>query len=298
MMVFQHLSERGRGFALSIAFSLLSGLLGCSVLVDSSREQCSTNLDCQIRGLEFAQAFCIDNLCEVDPTWACVDSASVPVQTATQAALQVTNLLDQTPFVGVRVSLYAALDISLGSPLSSANTDGEGKALLRVPAEFDGFALVEQADVIEPAIFYPTLPITEESGLGVVYAGKPGSSAGLVSLLGQVPQTGRGIALMGVRDCNSTGGNGASFEFQGETQGSTPFYAFNGVASSSARALDKTGQAGIVNVRPGVIGMELQWGDKTVSSASVLVRADTVTQLMLLPGRSSAGVANVIGAAR
>lgn len=298
MMLFQHLSGRGRRTALSMAFASLSGLFSCSVLVDSSREQCSTNLDCQIRGLEFAQAFCIDHVCQVDPTWACVDSVSVPAQTATHTSLQVTNLLDQTPYTGVHVSLYAALDISLSTPLSSADTDSEGKAALSVPADFDGFALVEQADVIEAAIFYPVLPVTEGSSLGVVYAGRVGSSAGLVSLLGQVPQSGRGIALVGVRDCNSTGGNGASFEFQGETQGSTPFYAFNGVASSSARSLDKTGQAGIVNVKPGVIGLDLQSGDKTVSSASVLIREDTVTQVTLLPGRSSAGVANVIGAAR
>ncbi len=261
-----------RGARSCLAIAPIVAATGCSLVVESGKEQCATTLDCQIRGLEFAEALCVDNLCQQDPTWACVTTVEPPpTQTATTASVQVINLLDQSGWANVHATLYAALDITLGTPLADAYTD-------------------DNAELIEPVVFYPAWPVTTETGLGQVLATPPGGSAGLINLLGEVPQSGRGIALMAVRDCVGSGGAGARFEFQGETQGSRPFYAFNGIASSSASSLDTTGAAGIVNLRPGVVGMDLRWGEKTVSSASVLVRADAVTQLTLLPGRSSRGV--------
>jgi len=50
-----------------------------------------------------------------------------------------------------------------------------------------------------------------------------------------------------------------------------------------------------VNVRPGVIGIETRWKEEAVSSASVLIRADTVTQVTLLPGRTGQGFGGVVG---
>ncbi|HTV24502.1 MAG TPA: hypothetical protein VMG12_37685 [Polyangiaceae bacterium] len=292
MMVIANRSGQIHRLAHGTTLAVLIGTAGgCSLVVDGSTKQCSTTLDCQVRGLDFAEARCIDNLCQPDPTWSCVDGLEAPpAQTAVSAGIQVTNLLDQSGFADVHATLYASLDITLSTPVADAYTGEDGRAQLSVPAGFDGFVMLENVDLIEPVVFYPNLPVTAQTGLGQVFAARPGGSAGLINLIGEVPQAGRGLALMAVQDCNDTGGNGASFQFEGEVQGSTPFYAFNGVASSSARTLDTTGQGGIVNVRPGVIGVDLRWGDKTVSSASVLIRADTVTQFTMLPGRAARGV--------
>lgn len=290
LMGIQRSSELRRAATSCFAIASIAGAAGCSLVVEAGKEQCATTLDCQVRGLEFAEAQCIDSLCQQDPTWACVTTVEPPAtQAATTASMQVTNLLDQSGWADVHATLYAALDITMGTPIADAYTDADGRATLDIPAGFDGFVYLDNSELIEPVIFYPSWPVTTETGLGQVLATAPGGSVGLINLLGEVPQSGRGIALMAVRDCVGSGGTGARFEFQGETQGSTPFYAFNGIASSSAQSLDSSGAAGIVNVRPGVVGLDLRWGEKTVSSASVLIRADAVTQLTLLPGRSSRG---------
>ena len=177
----------------------------------------------------------------------------------------------------------------LETPLDTAVSDAEGRATLSVPAGREVFVALEAEGVIEPGLFYPPPPITAEAGFGPMYAGTPGASGGLVGLIGAVPQAGRGIALTVIRDCVASGGAGAAIVYTGETQGSTPFYSFNGIASSSARELDASGQAGIVNVRPGVIGIEIRSGDELVSTTSVLVRADSVTQVTLLPGMTAQG---------
>lgn len=274
---------------LALTFASLSGALGCSLAVDAQREQCATNLDCQLRGPAFAEALCIENLCQTDPTWACVDAAQAQEQQAVDASLTAVNLLNGDPFVGVHATLYSALDFELDTPLDTADTDAEGKATLSVPAGMDVFVSLEADGVIERGLFYPPPPITAEAGFGSMYAGTPGASGGLVGLIGAVPQAGRGIALTVIRDCVGSGGEGATIVYTGETQGSTPFYSLNGIASSSARALDASGQAGIVNVRPGVVGVEVHSGDTIVSTTSVLVRADSVTQVTLLPGMAGRG---------
>lgn len=282
-------------WGLVVMFSGASGVFGCSLVVDAERSQCSTNLDCQVRGATFEEALCIDNLCQSDPAWACLGSVEEPPeQQAVDADLSVVSFLDGSPVAGVHATLYSGVDFELRSPLATADTGADGHATLRLPAGFDGFVHLVADGEIEPTIVYPTLPVTAEAGMGPMYVGGTGSSTGLLNLIGAVPQAGRGIALMSVLNCSATGGAGASLVFTGETQGSTPFYSFNGIASSSARELDASGQAGIVNVRPGVIGVETRRGDTLVSSASVLVRADSATQVTLLPGRTSQGFSGII----
>ncbi|HWO15054.1 MAG TPA: hypothetical protein VNN80_36375 [Polyangiaceae bacterium] len=278
------------GLARALALAAATTLPGCSLVVDAEREQCSTDLDCRVRGAAFAEALCIDSLCQADPTWACVDSLSTPPEQApVEASLSLVSFFDRSPIPGVHATLFSGLDLELRSPLDTADTDAEGRATLSVPANFEGLVRLDADGVIEPTLYYPTLPVSAATGLGQVFAGTPGGSANLAGLIGAVPQAERGIALVTLQDCNAGGGAGATLVFSGETQGSTPFYAFNGLASSSARAFDQTGQAGIVNLRPGVVGIEARWGDKTVSSASVLVRADHATLVTLLPGRAGQG---------
>ncbi|MEY4544845.1 MAG: hypothetical protein RL685_1040 [Pseudomonadota bacterium] len=271
------------------SIALMGGLwvaTGCSLMVDTSQQQCATNLDCQIRGIEFAEAMCVENLCQTDPTWACTAAAEVPpAQTAVNATLQVSKLLDRTPAPGVRATLYSAFDFQLSNPVGAGDTDADGKVSLAVPDGFNGFIYMTAEGVIEPTILYPTLPVSESAGFGPAFVGAPGDTSFLVNLLGATPQPERGTVLMSARDCQGSGGPGAKFDFEGDMGGSQVFYAFNGLASTTATSLDETGQAGIVNVKPGVVGLDLHARDKSVSSMSVYVRSDTVTWATLLPGR-------------
>lgn len=48
---------------------VVSGV-GCSLVVDPTREQCATDFDCRARGVAFEEAVCVDDVCQVGgPSW-------------------------------------------------------------------------------------------------------------------------------------------------------------------------------------------------------------------------------------
>src|SRR5687767_8921310 len=50
----------------------------CSMLVDSDRQQCVVNSDCASSEPGFADALCIENVCQQNPTWACIGNVTWP----------------------------------------------------------------------------------------------------------------------------------------------------------------------------------------------------------------------------
>lgn len=190
---------------------LAPSVWGCSLVVDSSREQCVTNFDCRERGLAFEEAMCVDNLCQVDPKWSCVGSVTDPPQPqeARDATLEVFDIYERTrPFPGVHASLHALLDENLANPLSAGDTDADGKVTLSIPAMFDGFVYLAAEGMVEPALFYPDLPLAPEAGLGRALIGGIGADDGVVRLVGEMPLEGRGSLFLELQDCAGGGGAG------------------------------------------------------------------------------------------
>ncbi len=264
----------------------MSMACGCSLALDAGRPQCSSNKDCTDRGTAFAGSICINALCQPEPRWACVDSATEPEpQAAISAGLEVRNLLSGEPMPGVRASLFTQFDFQLSQPLASGTSGADGRMTLTVPAGFQGFISLEETGVIEPTLVYPNLPVTAAEGFGTVLAGSAGQSVGLVSMLHGTPIADRGLLLVQVLDCMQNGAQGGTVAFQGDLEGSIVFYTVGGVASEAATALDETGNAGIVNLKEGLTSVEAMVNGKSVSSGSALVRPDSATWVTLLPGR-------------
>ena len=172
----------GRVLVASLAAALGSA---CSLLIDVSGDQCTTDGDCVARGAEFAAARCVRSACVVegleggpvaeagpdaadasdgappiDPRYTCLDKNPAPVPTKKTAAYQVTltDLLSQAGVPSLRVKICPNLtDPSCTKPSSTAVTDSKGVASLTIDISggaFDGYVDVvpETADGGSPRV--------------------------------------------------------------------------------------------------------------------------------------------------
>lgn len=106
--------------------------LGCTVLMDPGREQCSTTQDCVARGAAFAASVCVDSLCQeavVDP-WRCLDHPppAAPTTATVHVSVRVCDSLRGCSLVlrGLTAKLCAKLDAGCTNPILAdvRNTNG------------------------------------------------------------------------------------------------------------------------------------------------------------------------------
>ena len=157
----------------------------CSLLIDVSGDQCTSDGDCAARGASFATARCVRSACTVDaleagaeagpdvgaadasdamvpidPRYTCLDRNPAPTATKATAAYQVTltDLLSQKGVPGLRVKICPnRTDPSCTAPSSTALTDASGVAKLTIDLRngpFDGYVDVnpETADGGSPKV--------------------------------------------------------------------------------------------------------------------------------------------------
>jgi hypothetical protein len=165
----------------------LAAVLGsaCSLLIDVSGDQCTTDGDCVARGAEFAAARCVRSACiapgleggpiveagtdaadasdakpPIDPRYTCLDKNPAPVPTKKSVAYEVTltDLLSQAGVPALRVKICPNLtDPSCTTPSSTTLTDAMGVARLTIDitdGAFDGYVDVvpETADGGSPVV--------------------------------------------------------------------------------------------------------------------------------------------------
>ena len=159
----------------------------CSLLIDVSGDQCTSDGDCAARGASFATARCVRSACIVealeagpiaeagpdvgaadasdatmpfDPRYTCLDKNPAPIATKVTAAYQVTltDLLSQKGVPGLRVKICPnRTDPSCTAPSSTALTDAAGVAKLTIDISkgpFDAYVDVnpETADGGSPKV--------------------------------------------------------------------------------------------------------------------------------------------------
>lgn len=86
---------RGRVLTYVAVSVTVAGVVGCSIALSTSAEQCTNDGDCVARGGAFAGTVCRDRVCvaqpagdggttdaapdvHVDPTWGCLGNVTVP----------------------------------------------------------------------------------------------------------------------------------------------------------------------------------------------------------------------------
>ena len=251
----------------------LGGASAGELCVDSVCVQCATNQDCDQLGGEFAANLCVESVCQPDPRWACVDDPPIveDPQAAIEAPFALLNVATMQVEPGVHVSLCGTLDLACRNPLAVFDSDEAGNALVQLPEGFTGY-LVLESDAIMPQVFFPDLPIVEGEALGMAFVNPAGALGDLATILGEPEEPGRGLAVVMVNDCLLQPAMGTTVEFSGDTAGTLPYYALDGIPSPDATVVDATGVAGLFNVPPGTLGVTVKAGAKTLGSVSLIIR--------------------------
>ena len=167
--------------ALAVLAALVSG--GCSLLLDTSAQQCSTDSDCRARGGQFASATCSSqHVCVTrsttstttggsgsgggggnvdsgdpdassDPTWGCLGRVVMETPQAPMAnvSLPFFDLIRMVPVTGVGVLVCPKLDVTCSRPIDSRiiPADSQGIARFKVPPFFNGYGILY--DLMPPA---------------------------------------------------------------------------------------------------------------------------------------------------
>lgn len=266
----------------ALAFTLIQ--IGCSLAVDSGREQCRQDSDCAARGDAFASSVCVSSLCEPNPAWACTLSPTTPAaQKAMTTTLSLYDIASNAPVVGARVELCNKGDFNCVNPFNSVATDAQGNASVGVPSNFTGYVAL-QAEAYNPTLLFPTWPLEESDTLGNVPVAPAGAENFLSAQLGVPIITGRGLVFIQVQDCEGQWAKGATLDFAGTMTGAQPYYAFGGLPSAATTAVDDSGQAGVINAVPGILGIEAKMNGRAVGQASILVRDGYISIVRIIPG--------------
>ncbi len=168
--------------------AVLCALQGsCSILLDTSAQQCVKDSDCRSRGGSFLNAKCENQVCRppdagggsgggtggsggsgggsvdaapdvpADPVWGCLDNIvldpPLPGMPMVEVTLPFFDLINMVPITGVGVRVCPKLDVTCSRPLNTqlAIADDMGISRVKVPSGFDGYGqVIELTDGGEP----------------------------------------------------------------------------------------------------------------------------------------------------
>lgn len=140
------------------------GIGACSLVLDTSADQCKSDGDCAARGGAFAGMKCVDRVC-VAPSvdagpdadaasdadaavdagpWSCLGNVTYPSPTKPQVSVTVPliDLVSHAPHTDVLARVCAKIDVNCQSPIATTVPDANGQLHLTLSAGFDGFVLL------------------------------------------------------------------------------------------------------------------------------------------------------------
>jgi hypothetical protein len=266
-----------------------AGLLqavGCSVLVEPGREQCSSDGDCQARGGAFSGAVCRASICQPDPVWSCLGSVMWPAQQPHKVTVTMTvrDLVTEMGIPEVSARLCRKLDPSCADPVDSdLRSDQDGTIVAAVDAGFDGYIEVAAADYMTGLyFFYP--PVQDARRLTVLPLLRPAVLAQLASVSGQKVVPERGHVLLAAYDCQGQTAAGVRLSIDGGDDQTSGFYVVRKLPSTVATGTDGSGQGGFINLPPGTVNVSGELSaDRPIAYLSVFVRPGQITFTSLVP---------------
>jgi len=263
---------------LGLTVAVALGALGCSVTVDPERRQCSTDADCAERGAAFTGSVCRNEVCEVDPKWACLSDPPATSSAAGPFRVKMTtiDLIKRMPVSGVRVDLCRKVDVSCAEPVSTAQTDASGSVTLMVEAAFSGYAWL-QAEAFVPTLYFFNPPIDRDQDVPPLSLSTPASRGALLGQLGA--DVARGDVLVTAQDCQGQPAAGVSFAVTPPDPEAISYYLVNGLPTSGVTATDATGYGGFMNLSTNATTVTATLGSsKTViGTLGLVVRGGSAT---------------------
>ncbi|HEY5375393.1 MAG TPA: hypothetical protein VIK01_17050 [Polyangiaceae bacterium] len=258
--------------------ALTASTLSCSVLIDTTPKQCSSDTDCANLGDAFAGSVCTANVCvkpEALGPAGCprVDASPNPTVTlsfsVSFAAAPPTNA---QPFA---ILACKRLDTPCAGPVGMAMAEPGVQIGLDVPTGFQGFLQVTNPDTVSAMVFLG-LPAQQDTRFWDLTIPREGD----VKLIGLATSTTidrtLGTLVMIARDCDRT--PLAGVVASNSTDG-TGFYFSAMAPDKSLMATTDEGAAGFVNVSPGTSILSGTYNGRPMSPTSVESRGATGSEL-------------------
>jgi hypothetical protein len=227
--------------------------------------------------------------CGDGTTWTCAGHATWPLATAATISfeLRVVDGTSGTPVAGAQVSVCPPLDDGCASPLSTGTTDANGMVpLTSTMVPFLGYLQISAAGHwTDLSYTYPYL--AESTAPGVTFVDAIYSDdaiAGIASQLHLPLDPSFGIIAATAFDCTASLAAGVTFGGSGLGDAAAPYYFVGATPTTAATATSLPSAAGgFYDVAPGLVTFTASENGTQVATVAVLVRAQSLTQLELVP---------------
>lgn len=277
-----------RRVACAISLGLLvSAGAACSLLLDTSTEQCSVDQDCTNRGGSFVGLTCQNHVCvgtdggsdAAPPTeagpWSCLGNVEIPdgSQQQVNVVVPLVDLSTKAPVTATDVAarVCAKIDVNCTSPLTTTAPDANGLLHLTLAAGFDGFVLItpivpssdagagdagdagDAGEAGPPDIFVPSFvffnpPIAKDLVYATIVLVRLSALGQIAQVEGTAIDPSLGAVFMETVDCNATPAAGVSVTLDSTSSTTQGFYFDKGLPVLNAPSTDVSGYAGFVNV--------------------------------------------------
>lgn len=295
--------------SLALLAFLATGIAACSLVLQTSDEQCVVDGDCAKRGGSFAGMRCVERVCTsatdagldaqvdappADPTWGCLGNVVFPppAKAKVKVTIPFVELVQKAPVTDIKVRACARLDVGCANPVAPVQTPGpDGKVTFDVDANFDGFAeVIPQtndggAPNFVPALVFFNPPPADDHVYPTILLLTPFTLSTVAAAAGSSVDPKLGAIFYATLNCKGEPGEGVSVSPDRTETTTQGFYLIKGVPSLSASATDGSGYGGIVNTPLSFIKMSAQLftTKKPIGSTAVLSRAGTITYVYLVP---------------
>jgi hypothetical protein len=268
-----------------------ASVTACSVLIDSNREQCATDGDCQRRGGVFARSLCSESVCVTDPKWGCIGSVvwpsppPVPSPDKVTVKMSLSNLLTEMVVAGAAARVCGKLDPTCDLPIQSdILSDDNGVLNIELSKFFDGYLEIKYANMVSTMYFFNP-PVDADRVIPFIPLVPFDALARFGDQLKMQPLADRGTVIGLSYDCQGNGADGVQLFSDQADEFTAPFYMASGFPSLEATQTDKSGQGGIANVPLGprlISGRRADTGE-LFGTVSIQTRAIWITYTSMLP---------------
>jgi len=279
--------------------------VACSLLLDTTANQCTTTQDCVNRGDAFAGLQCVNSVCgspaDAGP-WACLGDVVVPQSTnvTVDVIVPLIDLATQMPVTSASALVCAKIDVNCTSPLAATQPDASGLLHLTLQAGFDGFVLVLPVipdggapdagdggvpDVIVPSIVFFNPPIEHDLTYTTIVLVKTSALAQIAAVEKTTLDPTLGAVFMETVDCNGHPAAGVSVTLDSTGATTQGFYFSGGLPVLNGAGTDVSGFAGFVNAPLGTrtVKASLNATQQYIGTASVFTLASMISYTTLAP---------------
>jgi hypothetical protein len=232
--------------------------------------------------------------CEYGGNWGCIGKVTDPAPTGPiQLTMNVQSLVSASamPLAGVHVVACAAADALCTTPVASADTDGEGNALLAISPAVGGFIGHLEikapgdggADSFEPVLYYLAYRLSAPASTLQANLFTYSFFDSELSLAGTTIDPDAGTAVVAAYDCSLDLAPNVAFQASGTN--AKFLYLAGTLFSASATETGSNGFAVLPNVTPGAITLSATPTavGRASSSVPVEVRKGWISFVGLFP---------------